>query len=217
MMANKEMRTRVLQALEWEPSLDASRIGVAVTDGVVALTGQVPSWADRVMAEKTVKVLAGVKGIANDLEVHLPGDARRTDTDLVMAAVKALEWDVQVPNQRIKVRATDGWLTLEGEVDWQYQRSAAQRCVRNLIGVRGVSNLITLSTKLTPTDLKQRIENAFKRHAELEARGIRVDTVGGRVTLDGAVHSVAERDEAERAVWSAPGVTTVDDHLVVSV
>jgi osmotically-inducible protein OsmY len=161
--------------------------------------------------------MAGVQGIANDLEVHLPSDARRTDTDLVTSALKALEWDVQVPHQRVKVRASEGWLTLEGELDWQYQRAAAERCVRNLIGVRGVSNLIILSAKVTPMDLKKRIEESFKRHAELEARGIRVQAAGGRVTLDGAVHSVAERDEAERAVWAAPGVTTVEDHLVVSV
>jgi len=148
-----------------------------------------------------VKQMTGVKGLANELEVRLPGDARRTDTDLASAAVKALEWDVQVPHQRIKVRATDGWLTLEGELDWQYQRSAAQRCVRNLIGVRGVSNLITLSSKLTPSNLKQRIEDAFKRHAELEARGIRVDTAGGRVTLDGAVHSVLAWDTASDQLY----------------
>jgi osmotically-inducible protein OsmY len=217
MMGTKELQTRVIQALEWEPGLDASRIGVAVTDGVVTLTGQVPSWAERITAEKAIKRMAGVQGIANDLEVHLPSDARRTDTDLVTSALKALEWDVQVPHQRVKVRASEGWLTLEGELDWQYQRAAAERCVRNLIGVRGASNLITLSAKVTPMDLKKRIEESFKRHAELEARGIRVQTTGGRVVLDGAVHSVAERDEAERAVWAAPGVTTVEDHLVISV
>jgi len=217
MLNNLELQKRVLDALDWEPSLDATRIGVAASGGVVTLTGQVPSYADRWTAERVIKRMAGVKGLANDLEVKLPGDARRTDTDLASAAVKALEWDVRVPHQRIKLRASDGWITLEGQVEWQFQREAAERAVRHLLGVRGVSNQITLTAKVTPTDLKSRIEAAFKRIAELEARQIRVDTKGGTVMLDGTVHSWAERHEAERAVWAAPGVTAVEDRLAVTV
>ena len=127
MLNNLELQKKVLDALDWEPSLDAGRIGVAATAGVVTLTGQVSSYADRWTAERVVKQMAGVKGLANELEVKLPGDSRRTDTDLASAAVRALEWDVQVPHQKIKVRASDGWISLEGQVEWQYQREAAER------------------------------------------------------------------------------------------
>jgi osmotically-inducible protein OsmY len=217
MLNNLELQKKVLDALDWEPSLDAGRIGVAATAGVVTLTGQVSSYADRWTAERVVKQMAGVKGLANELEVKLPGDSRRTDTDLASAAVRALEWDVQVPHQKIKVRASDGWISLEGQVEWQYQREAAERAVRHLLGVRGVSNQLTLTARVTPMDLKNRIEAAFKRTAELEARKIRVETKGSTVILDGTVHTWAERDEAERAVWAAPGVAVVEDHLAVAV
>jgi osmotically-inducible protein OsmY len=217
MLNNLELQKKVLDALDWEPSLDAGRIGVAATAGVVTLTGQVSSYADRWTAERVVKQMAGVKGLANELEVKLPGDSRRTDTDLASAAVRALEWDVQVPHQKIKVRASDGWISLEGQVEWQYQREAAERALRHLLGVRGVSNQLTLTARVTPMDLKNRIEAAFKRTAELEARKIRVETKGSTVILDGTVHTWAERDEAERAVWAAPGVAVVEDHLAVAV
>jgi osmotically-inducible protein OsmY len=217
MLNNLELQKKVLEAMDWEPSLDATRIGIAASGGVVTLTGQVPSYADRLAAERVVKRIVGVKGLANDLDVRLPGDARRTDTDLATAAVKALEWDVQVPHQLVKPRVADGWITLEGQVEWQFQREAAERAVRHLLGVRGVSNQIILTAKVTPTDLKNRIEAALKRNAELEARKIRVETKGGTVVLDGFVHSWSERDEAERAVWAAPGVMAVEDHLAVTV
>lgn len=215
MLTNMELQKRVLDALDWEPGLDAKQIGVAASGGVVTLTGLVRSYADRLTAERVIKRLAGLKAIANDLEVALPGDARRSDGDLAAAAVRALEWDVQVPNQLVKVRISDGWLTLEGEVEWQYQRQAAERAVHQLQGVRGVSNQITLKARVTPNDIKNRIEAAFKRTAELDARKIRVEAVGGKVVLEGAVHSWAEREEAEEAVWGAPGVTAVEDHLAV--
>ena len=217
MMHNIELQKRVIEALAWEPSLDATRIGVGADGGVVTLTGQVPSYADRMAAEQVVKRIVGVKGLANDLLVHLPGDAHRTDTDLAAAAVRALEWDVQVPSQKIKPRVSDGWVTLEGQVEWQYQREAADRSVRHLLGVRGVSNQITLAAKVTPADLKHRIEGALRRSAEVEAAKIRVATQGGMVTLDGSVHTWAARDEAERAVWAAPGVVAVKDRLAVVV
>ncbi|HEX9892518.1 MAG TPA: BON domain-containing protein [Gemmatimonadales bacterium] len=216
MLSNVEMQKKVLEALDFEPSLDATHIGVATNDGIVTLTGQVPSYADKVAAERAVKRIFGVKGIAINLEVRLAGDARRSDSDLAAAAVRALEWDVQVPHQRIQVRVADGWVTLEGSADWNYQRESAYRAVRNLTGVRGVSNLIALTKKVMPGDVQSRIEKALKRTAELEARGIQVQTTGGKVVLEGKVHSWAEREEAENASWSAPGVTEVVDHLVVT-
>lgn len=217
MLHNMELQKRVLEALDWEPGLDASRIGVAAGGGVVTLTGQVQSYADRFSAERVVKRIVGVKGLANDLEVHLPIEAHRSDTDLAVAAVRALEWDVLVPHEGITVRVADGWITLEGEVEWQFQREAGHRAVRHLLGVRGVTNLIMLAVKPAPTDLKRRIETALKRNAELEAREITVLTNGSTVVLSGEVHSWAEREEAELAVWSAPGVTAVDDRLAVTI
>ena len=218
MLGNMELQKKVLEALDWEPGLEAKEIGVAANGGVVTMTGIVRSYADRFTAERVVKRLSGVKAIANDLEVRLPGDFRRSDGDLAAAAVRALEWDVQVPNDRIKIRVADGWLTLEGQVEWQYQRQSAEHAVRNLMGVRGVSNQLTLTPRVTPADLKNRIEAAFKRTAELEARGIRVETTaGGKVILTGSVHSWSEREEAEDAVWAAPGVNVVEDQLGVLV
>lgn len=217
MLTNVELQKKVLEALDFEPSLDESRIAVAVSDGIVTLTGQVPTYAQKLAAERVVKRIAGVKGIAMDLEVRLAGDARRTDSDLAAAAVRALEWDVQVPQTGLKVRVADGWVTLEGSVEWNYQRESAYRAVHNLAGVRGVSNLISIAKKVMPQDLKGRIETALKRTAELEARGIQVHTTGGKVVLEGKVHSWGEREDAESAVWAAPGVTEVVDRLVVTV
>ncbi len=215
MLGNMELQKKVLEALDWEPGLEAREIGVAANDAVVTLTGIVRSYADQFTAERVVKRLSGVKAIANDLEVRLPGNSCRSDGDLAAAAVRALEWDVSVPNDRIKVRVADGWLALEGQLEWQYQRQAAERAVRHLMGVRGVSNQLTLTPRVTPADLKNRIEAAFKRTAELEARKIKVETTGGKVILEGSVHSWAEREEAEDAVWAAPGVTVVEDRLGV--
>lgn len=217
MLNNLELQKRVLEALDWEPGLDATGIGVAVNGGVITLSGRVVSYSNRFAAERVVKQVHGVKALVNDLEVRLPADATRSDTDLATAAVRALEWDVQVPHRRISLRVAKGWITLEGEAEWQFQREAAERAVRHLLGVRGVSNLITITPKLTPKDLKHRIEAALKRSAEVEAAKITVGTKGGTVVLDGAVHSWAERDAAERAVWSAPGVVAVEDHLLVTV
>jgi osmotically-inducible protein OsmY len=217
MLNNVALQERVLEALAWEPGLDATRIGVAASDGIVTLTGQVPSYADRFATERVIKRVSGVKGLANDLQVKLPSDFTRTDTDLAAAAVRALEWDVAVPHQQIRVKVANAWITLEGEVDWQFQRQAAERAVAHLIGVVGVTNLLTLTVRVTPADLKHRIESAFKRHAELEANRIQVETHGSRVVLKGTVHRWAERDEAERAVWAAPGVSVVEDRLAVGV
>jgi osmotically-inducible protein OsmY len=217
MIKNPELQKRILAALDWDPSIDASEIGVAVRDGVVTLTGTVPSYTDLLAAERSAKRIAGVKGVACDLQVRLPGDRKRSDTDLAQAAIKSLEWNGQVPHQNIQVRVADAWVTLEGRVDWQFQREAAERAVRYLQGVRGVTNSIALVPRASPGDLKNRIEAALKRHAELEARKISVSTRDGSVVLEGSVHSWAEREEAEAAVWASPGIRTVEDRLKVAV
>jgi osmotically-inducible protein OsmY len=209
-----ELLNDVQRELQWEPGLDGANIGVSVRDGVVTLTGTVPTYAQKWIAERTVYRVYGVKAVANDIEVRLTGDIP-ADPDIARAARNALEWDVEVPADRITVTVSNGWVKLEGEVEWEYQREAAERDVRSLKGVKGVSNLIIVKPKVAPEDLKSRIEEALKRHAELEARRIRVESDGSKVILLGQVRSWAEREAAESAAWSALGVTEVDNRLEV--
>lgn len=212
----------LLKELEWEPRLDASRIDVAVADdGVVSLTGLVRSYAAKVAAERAVKRVKGVQVVVNDLDVQVPMSHERTDTEIGEAVARALEWDVLVPHDKIRARVSDGWVRLEGEVDWNYQRTAAEEAVHRLTGVKGITNLITVLPQVANEDVKTRddvraaIEAALKRSAEVEAEHIVVMTHHGNVVLRGRVHSWAERDAAEAAAWSAPGVATLDDRLLV--
>lgn len=218
MSNSTNLQHRVQEELEWEPSLDASDIGVAATQpGVVTLTGTVASYAEKVTAERAAKRVAGVRAVANDIEVRLLGSLKRNDTEIAQAVLRALEWDIAVPHEKIKVRVDDAWVSLEGEVSLQFQRAAAENAVRRLMGVRGVSNLIRLqvSPAVKPAEVKNRIEAALRRSAEIDARGIRVEAEDSTVILRGNVRSWAERDEAERAVWGAPGVSAVKDELIV--
>ena len=216
MKTNSELQRKILAELDWDPRLDASQVGVACSsEGVVTLTGHVGTYADRISAEQLTWHIGGVKAVANDLEVKLSAASRRTDTDVAGAAVRALEWDVAVPHEQIKV--TVGWVALAGEVEWQFQRAAAEQAIRQLVGVRGVGNQIMLKPRVTADDVKGRIEAAFKRNAELEARRVQVDVQDRRVVLRGKVHSWAERQEAERAAWAAPGVAHVEDNLAIGV
>jgi osmotically-inducible protein OsmY len=214
-MTDRELQRHVEDALGWEPSLDAADVGVNVDNGVVTLRGEVGSHAARTAAERVALRVYGVKAVANDITVRLAGDDRRTDTDIAQAAVSALKWSSLVPADRISVTVSDGWLTLTGVVELQYQKEAAARAVRDLVGVRGVTNTIALAPRVVAGDVRDKIEGAFKRSAEIDARRISVSVQNGKVTLSGNVRSWAERQEAERAAWAAPGVTHVDDRLLV--
>lgn len=215
MKTDAQLQRDVLDELRWEPSIDAAQIGVAVTDGVVTLTGTVSNLVQRLVAEKAAKRVSGVKAIANDIEVRLIPGAERTDADIARAAMNALQWDVEVPTDKITVTVTDGWVKLEGQVEWHYEKAAAERAVRNLEGVKGVSNLITVEPKVQATDLKAKIESALQRQAKEDAERIRVETEGSKVILRGRVRSWIEREAAENAAWSAPGVTSVENHIVI--
>jgi osmotically-inducible protein OsmY len=214
-MDDKTLRQRVTDELDWEPTVDAANIGVAVNNGVVTLTGHVPSYAQLIAAEAAVKRVKGVAAIAQDIEVRFTGAAAHSDEDVAGRAALLLKWSAEIPKEAIQVKVSKGWITLSGEVEWQFQRQAAEDAVRSLVGVKGVSNLITVKVRAATKDVAHAIEQALDRDARLEAQKIRVTVEGGRVRLEGRVRSWYERDAAERAAWAAPGVEAVEDHLII--
>jgi len=220
MTNSTKLQHDVQEELEWEPSVDASQIGVAaIQPGVVTLTGAVATYVEKVSAERAAKRVSGVRAVANDIEVRPVGSMKRSDTDIAQAVLRALEWDIAVPHEKIKARVYDGWVTLEGEVALQFQRAAADNAVRRLSGVRGVTNQIFLQVRpaVQPAEVKGRIEAALRRSAEIDARGIQVDAKDSTVILRGKVRTWAEREEAELAAWAAPGVLAVKDELIVGI
>ena len=213
---DRQLRQRVMAALEWEPMVDAANIGVAAKDGIVTLTGHVASYAQKLAAEEAVRRVRGAKAIAEEIEVRLPSDKKTADDEIAERALRILSWDTTVPTDEVSIKVERGWVTLSGEVDWQYQRAAAERAVHKLGGVVGVSNLMRVRAKPQPDDVRHRIEDAFRRDAGLEAGRVTISVANGRVTLGGQVHSWQEREAAERAAWSAPGVYDVEDRIEVS-
>lgn len=215
-MGDLTLRDNVLNELEFEPSVNAAHIGIAADNGVVTLTGHVGSFAEKLMAERVVQRVKGVRAIAQEIEVRLPSDQKTSDDDIAQRALKIIEWDTTIPNGKIQIKVQKGWVTLTGEVPWYFQSTAAESAVRKLSGVIGITNDITIKPSVQAGDIKHRIEDALKRNAEFEANQIRVLVSGGRVTLEGKVKAWHERLLAERAAWAAPGVNIVEDHLAVA-
>jgi osmotically-inducible protein OsmY len=214
-MTDRQLQEHVQNALDWEPSIDAADIGVTVDKGVVTLRGDVKTYAEKAAAERVAQTVYGTKAVANDINVRLGTGAKRSDSDIAQAVLLALRWNSVVPDGKIAVSVTDGWVKLSGSVDWEYQRSAAQRVVRYLTGVVGVSNLLTVEPHVSATDVQNKIEAALKRSAEVDARRINVSATDGKVVLSGNVHSWFERDQARRAAWAAPGVKNVEDRISI--
>jgi len=217
MKTNSELQRDVQDELNWAPYITAGEIGVTAKNGVITLTGDVPSYFEKIEVEDVVSRVAGVKGIAEELNVKLPALNERTDTDIAESALNALAWNIEVPNDHVKVKIENGWVTLTGEVEWYFQKMAARNAVQHLMGVKGVTNSIAIKPKVvaTATEIKTTIENAFKRTAMLDAAKILVTVHDGKVTLKGNTHSWKEKDEAREYAWAARGVSSVENDIVV--
>lgn len=215
-MNDGTLRQDIIDELDFEPSIDAADIGVAVENGIVTLTGHVPTYAQKVTIEDVVRRVKGVKGIAEEIEVRPLGANQTADDEIAKRAINTINWNTSVPDNAVQVKVQKGWLTLTGKVEWQYQKTAASNAVRDLSGVVGVTNQIDIKQRASAYDVKKRIEDALKRNAEIEAQAISVNVLdGGKVRLEGRVHAWSERSAAERAAWSAAGVNTVEDRITV--
>ncbi len=215
MKTDRQLHQDITDELGYEPSLDEREVGIGTKDGVVTLTGRVRSYPEKLAAVRATERVTGVKAVANEIEVRPQGLFERSDVDIAEAAIKALAWQTLVPKDQVKTRVEKGWITLDGEVEWQYQKAAAEDAVRNLYGVRGITNFVSVKPKVQPTDVKEKITKAFERNAALHAAQITVGASESKVTLKGKVHSWAERSEAEEAAWAAPGVMKVENDLMV--
>ncbi|SEK56843.1 BON domain-containing protein [Parapedobacter koreensis] len=210
------MQRDVMDELNWDPMVAASEIGVSAKDGVITLSGYVDSYSKKYAAEKAAKRVNGVLAVAEDIEVKFSEAGRRDDTAIAEAILNAFKWNTLVPESKLKVKVDEGWVTLEGTVDWQFQKNTAYKAVRDIAGVKGVSNLIALKPRLEKIDIEKTIRQALHRRASVNAENIRVRTEGGKVILNGKASTWNERREVEKAVWSSPGVTEVEDNIAVT-
>lgn len=216
-MNDNQIQQDVINQLKWEPILNAAEIGVSVKNGIVTLSGQVDTYTKKMAAERATKKVAGVRAVAEDLQVGVSPIYKRTDAELAEAALNALKWHSAVKEDKIKVKVEDGVLTLEGEAEWDFQRTAAKEAVENLIGIKRVNNYIALKAMLSPSDVQQKIMAAFHRSATIDAMKVTAELIGNKVVLRGKVRSFAEKEDAEKAAWSAPGVMNVENRLEMEV
>ena len=215
MKTDSQIQEDVMDQLKWEPFLNASQIGVAVKNGIVTLSGQVDTYPKKLATENATKKIAGVKAIAEDIQIGVSPAYNKTDTEIAEAVVNALKWHTAVMEEKIKIKVENGNVRLEGEVEWEFQRKNAESAIENLTGVRSVMNLITVKPKVTASGINQKITAAFERSATIDAGKITPEVIGSRVTLRGKVRSFAEKEDAENAAWFAPGVTSVDSRIEI--
>lgn len=215
MKTDSEIKQDVQDELKWEAGINEAGIGVAVKDGIVTLSGNVDTYAEKAVAENAAKSVSGVRAVVEEIRVKILGSDKRTDEEIAKAAINCLKWNSKVPKDEILVKVEDGWLTLEGRVNWNFQREAAAHAVENLRGVKGIGNMIQIKVSVKPDDVKESIKKAIERNAILDAEKINVEIDGHKVLLTGTVQSWAELRQAGRAAWSAPGVWSVVNNLVV--
>lgn len=217
MKTDLELQKDVMEELKWEPFLNSTEIGVAVKSGIVTLSGTVDNYSKKKIAEKAALSVGGVKAVAEDIVVKVGASNHKDDTEIAEAVVNALRWNSAVQEDKIKVKVENGWVTLEGQIDWPFQREAAKTAVESLLSVKGITNLITIAEKISTADLKKKIREAFHRSATIDSNNIDIINNGNKVTLTGSVRSYAEKQDAEKAAWNAPGVTAIDNKLEVVV
>lgn len=216
MITDKQLQESVRDELDFEPSVDAAHIGIVAEHGVVTLTGHVSTYVQKLAAEHAAKRVKGVRAIAQEIEVRLPTQEKRSDDQIAERIVQLQDWDSLIPEKRVQVKVEKGWVTLSGEVAWQYQKRAAESDAGKITGVRGVTNLMIVKPPVATVDVRSKIEAAFRRNAQIESSGITITTEGSKVVLGGRVKAWHERELAERAAWSAPGVTRVEDNITLA-
>jgi len=217
MKSDAILKEQIMDELDWEPSVDSTRIEVDVKDGIVILSGTVPSYMEKIDAEKAVKRVDGVKAVVQNIEVKLISAFMRTDEEIAQTALKNIKWNTNVPEDNIILKVENGWVTLEGKVVWNYQKELAKNAVKGLIGVKGVTNLVKVEPKIQPENLKEKIKKAFERNATIDAGNVRVEVIGNKAILKGNVQSWVEKRQAELTVWSAPGILEVENKLEIKI